>query len=267
MKEKKKIEIPLRVVIVAESKGDVYWIRDRIDDYSCYRIEWLRDCLDAQRRWVGITAPDTQEYLDWHQVTTYARQLKIRYHGKFDGSDAPDAIMVRNALRILAYQDDRPHVIVLLRDMDQYPERASGMRAALQSMRTDSLELPFLVVMACAQPEIEAWHLLAYDESIGETTQQQQQIQQHREELRRMVGFCPIENTDRLTAKSPTDPKDTKRILELVEQFLQNLQKDLQDFWRNLDDQKCELLKKRGQLNGMSHFIDDIEKHIVGSLQ
>ena len=108
---------------------------------------------------------------------------------------------------------------------------------------------PFRVVCGLADPEFEAWSVVAAtplgaEEEAAHTA------------ARERLGFDPIAHPERLTSKRETDPRDAKRVLA-----------ELCATGRTAEQRWAEApisgLRSRGASCGLTSFLDEVKESLV----
>jgi hypothetical protein len=201
--------------------------------------------LDTERTWQGTEPGERWYKYRRGDARTLPRVLPngrpVRLHGKF-GSE-PELHMWREVLYLFAVAQPRPVAVVLCRDMDADPERRKGMQAARE--RED---WPFRVVIAAADPEIEAWVVAGFQ---PENDVERKLL----ENLRKELSFDPTTQSQRLTSRPNDAATDAKRVLSrLCGDDAERRDDCLKDLKR---------LHERGGKNGLAAFLDEIDEHIV----
>jgi hypothetical protein len=216
--------------------------------------DWVADVLDAApdgiRSWRGDGRGNA--FFDLHQLTKHVEQLAIRVpHGYFDGRPgAADAVMARTALSIVRHFVKHAEIIdavLLVRDMDDQPERETGLgqaRAEAGSWAT------FKIILGCANPMREAWVLCGFDPETEEE-------RVHLEELRQELGFQPHEQAHQLDAQDEQAKRSAKRVLRL----LTGDNRDREErCWKHT---ALDKLRARGTVTGLCSYLDEIREHLV----
>lgn len=227
--------------IVGEDEGHYRVVTRIVDDVIRLHIS----DLEAVRRWQGTAAGER-----WHKYSRKDRDClprtlpngrPIRLHGRF--GKEPELLMWRVVLYLFAVMQPRPAAVFLCRDMDAEPERRKGMQAARKLA-----EWPFHVVIAAADPEIEAWVIAGFQpENAGE--------RKLLEDSRKVLSFDPTTQSHRLTARPNTADTDAKRVLECLCRADQDRQDAcLADHAR---------LRERGRKNGLAALLDEIDQYIA----
>lgn len=235
-------------VLAAEDRGHFDAVSRLTDRVISCEVEWFEGSEDRLRRWRGPSSD--QPWYPLKNAFRLARALGLPTSGKFDGrSGEPEAAMIRAQLLLFKKQwnerrSPRPpfHAVFIARDTDRKP-REPGIRQAIE------LGWPFPIVAAVCEPEVESWFVCAF---IAENEGEQATL----DELSKELGFSPVQNSHRLTAKRETDPKDAKRVLAVLSKG------DRDREVRCLDLALTEL-ETRGRTNNLTGFIKEIREHIV----
>ena len=241
----------LKLAIVYEAPADAKLgscIADRVI-VSC--IEWLHvdpDLLAYQREWItdhkGVP-------FRWDRVDDLGRNINFPIRGRFDDEkDYPDFRAAVRVLRTIQFLFDDIDAVVLIRDLDNQPERANGLEQAKN--RFDEKSGAFRVVVGAAQTKRECWVLAGFfprdDFEKGLL-----------EEERRYLGFDPTTKSHELTAKNSEnkDKRSAKRVLKKLTQ--ENLDRE-EECWTctPLDE-----LRSKGQTNGLADYLQQVEEVLV----
>jgi len=241
----------MRLVLIVEAQADADAagiLADRVF------IEGDADWIDAEtlpnlRQWTGI-APTT-EFARWNGLGGFARQLGIRTHGRGLGADGTAA---RKALLLVIHahsNDDEIEAVVLVRDMDNQPERRASMEAARDELAE---KLAFHVAIAAPDPKREAWILHGYEP------------QNAKEELlltdeRKRLGFDPVTKPERLRGDRRRGAEQEDRDMKLVVERLTAGDYDRECLC--LTTTPLALLKDRGQETGLADYLGEVEARLL----
>jgi hypothetical protein len=253
-------------MMVCEAAGDFQTASELLD-----RVlgeagpPWLRDTLEstpeAVRTWLDDGAG--KPFFDLHHLVRYCQQHEARLmHGHFDGRPgAADAQMARNVfllarhLRKLQRQID---AVVLIRDMDgDATERRRGLEQARTEAATMASAAPLRIVLGCPDFEREAWILAGFlPKNQAECTE----VAAVDHEL----GFDPTLQSHRLDAKRDHDAATGRPHAKSVKRVLDRLTAG------DPDRQRCcwkepalEVLRERGDGNGLAAYLDEIEEQLL----
>jgi len=243
----------VKIGIAAESRGDARLIKALVDRMLIEEIAWVADTFEACRGAMddGLSPCRSFEgiegsaFLDIHDATEHARNRRLRFHGHFNGEPAAsDAQMFRAALVLFAEEAEPPKAVVIARDVDDDAERRKGFTQA-----DKVTDWPFKVIGALATPEIEAWLVAAW------TPEDRAERERH-QELNDELHFDPCAHPERLTSKNESDPKDAKRILDL----LTKTGRDAAERW---DDAPLDRLESNGAGCGLGQFVRDVKGKLI----
>lgn len=234
----------VRIGVACEDRGHFRVCTHLIDGALLRAFSWLDGALEYNRAWCGI-----DEGTSWYKYDRDdARTLpaitlagtRVHRHGFVAGEPLKaESRMLRSILLLFCRSDPRPDAVLLVRDLDGYPERRDGITQV-----RDGYQWPFPIVTATPQPEIEAWEIACFEPfaEIAATVQ---------EDLK--LNFNPFTEFNRLTSQ-PRDAKtDAKRTLAALKRSA------------GLDDRdNLELgTLPRAPDNELSAFLTEIERDIV----
>ena len=195
-----------RIALVAEDNGHVRVVTKLIDDTLIASIDWLDGVLDSSRSWCGL---QNELWYKYSPDDTYDLRpimidgVTIKPQGRINGEPLkPEAGMWRRVLLLLSHTAPRPDVVVLVRDLDGYPERRQGMEQVRQG-----LPWPFHVVLATPEPEVEAWLVAGFVAANGHERARIQALVAD-------LSFDPTVHSHRLTSHPNDAPRDAKRVLK-----------------------------------------------------
>jgi len=241
----------MRLVLIVEAQADAdaaSILADRVF------IEGDADWIDAEtlpnlRQWTGI-APTT-EFARWNGLSGFAKQLGIRTHGRGLGADGTAA---RKALLLVIHaqsNDDEIEAVVLVRDMDNQPERCSSMEAARDELAE---KLAFQVAIAAPDPKREVWILHGFEpQSDKEKTLLADE--------RKHLGFDPITNPERLRGDRRRGADQGDRDMKLVVERLTEGEYERER--QCLETTPLAVLSERGQATGLSDYLGEVETRLL----
>ncbi|ATB44995.1 hypothetical protein [Corallococcus macrosporus] len=234
--------------VVCEARADqltACMIANRVIDEH---VDWVApEFRDTFYRWRGVSASPDDRFVRWQKVREESALRGIKpIFGRFGGeSGKPDALMTRQALLLFASLDSRPDAVVLVRDSDGDPSRRDGLEQARSTHAW-----PFKVVIALAEPKREAWVLSGFEPQNPDESARHQR-------LKARLSIDPLVRSHELDAREHGAKTDIKRALtELT-----------QDDWNReqqcIEESPLELLKQRGERNGLAAFMKEIREHLV----
>ena len=184
------------------------------------------------------------------------RRLGIRFpHGHFRGDPgSPDAQAVRNAINVVRHlrKRDRKEIgLLFLRDVDHQPERIEGFEQARAA--TAGLDESLVVIGGHPEPSREAWILAGF---IPET------LDEHRalDEVRRETGVSPCEKSHTLGGRSSPPHRAIKHV---VHRLTKGDRLREERCWR---EAPLELLRKRGDQNGLRAYLADVSQRLGSTI-
>lgn len=248
-------------LIVAEDRSDAAIARE-LADRVFYETgpDWMRDheqdwfdenILPGLRTWSGLEVGT--EFSRWDKLKELSKNFpKLRFlvspvgrGKKYDYGPARKAIQ----LAVLLRNENIPHAIVLIRDLDSQEER----RQSLLEAREDEKEnISITVVLATPNQKYEAWVLNGFH-PLDEREQREF------EKLQQELGFDFRHQAERLrfasgTARRERDPKG----------IVSRLTKD--DYER---ESKCwkethlEILHQRGKKTYLHDYLKEVQERLL----
>ena len=235
-----------KFIVVYEAPADFCLATELADRVFLEKIDWLDETvLDTQREWVG-------EYggrpLKWTVISGLAREAGIRAHGHFDGVPGePDAQAGRRALAYLFLRFGELDGVVLVRDIDDQPERRDGLEQA----RAQFVDRGKPIVLGVSVIERESWVLSGFEPKDDDEVDR---VKSEREKL----GFNPCVEPHKLTAcKDDTALKSPKRVLAVLSD--NDWQRERQCWLET----SLDILRNRGAENGLKAYLDEVEAHLM----
>ncbi len=207
-------------------------------------VSWMaeQESLNTFREWIV----DDEARLHGKPYLTVASSKGFgrsrRSHGAFGRDGAlPDAKATVDRLLRAQEISPTPDVVFLCRDTDDEPSRRAG---ALQALTTEGRTWPFDVVLAIANPEMEAWRVAAWRPA------NLQDRNTHRA-LVDDLGFDPVTTPTRLTSK-PHLPAEAKTVASRLQ---------VESTW--MDTPAAHLVGLRTEGLGLAEFVQDIERKVA----
>lgn len=234
-----------RFVVVYEAPADFQLATELADRVLREKIDWLEEhLLDTQRVWVK---DESGTPLKWTSIRWLADKFNVKAYGHFgDQPGETDARIARRAIMLARRAFGDVSAIVLVRDMDDQPNREIGLRQAASDV---GVGVP--IVVGAANPERESWVLSGF---LPATEAEENALQQARQDL----GFNPVEQPQLLTAvKNDQAKKSPKRILNLL--FAGDRDRE-SACWR---DTPLDRLRERGSGNGLRRYLLEVERVLV----
>ena len=246
----------MRVAVFSEAAADFRTATDLIDRVVRAGCPgWVGDLLDSApaevRTW--HRDPDDQAFFDIHDVDRYRRHFVVRArHGHFDGApNMPGALMASSVFRIVrALRRVEPALVgvVLLWDLDQQPdERRGGIAQAVNDAESWA---DFAIVVGLPCRMREAWAIAGFEPTDDEERARVA-------DLRRELGFSPVEESHQLDAQDETAKRSAKRVLGLLTRG------DADREARCWQEPPLETLVARGKDNGLAYFLEAVDRCLV----
>jgi hypothetical protein len=244
------------VVVFCEAAADFRTATDLIDRViRAGGPAWVGDLMEITpadvRTW--HRDPQGQTFFDIHDVDKYRRDLGVRArHGHFDGApNMPGALMASSVFRIVrALRRIEPALdgVVLLWDLDQQPdERRRGVAQAVKDAKSWA---DFEIVAGLPCRMREAWVLAGF---VPADDDERARLA----DLRRELGFSPIEESHQLDAQDETAKRSAKRVLGVL------IQGDADREARCWQEPSLEILRARGEANGLASFLEAVAMHLA----
>jgi hypothetical protein len=141
--------------------------------------------------------------------------------------------------------------VVLVRDMDNQPQRRASMQAARDALAD---KLAFQVAIAAPDPKREAWILHGYEPQNDKETSLL-------EDERKRLGFDPITNPERLRGDRRREAQQEDRDMKLVVERLTTGDHDRER--RCLERTPLTVLKDRGQATGLADYLGEVATRLL----
>lgn len=231
--------------VVYEAAADFQTATEIADRVLVDEVTWLDESLlDSQRQW--LSTDEENGPLTWKSIPERARKAGIAARGHFAGEPGmADAAAARRALRYVRYAVARAVAVVLVRDVDNQPERVRGLE---QARSAEGASMP--IVIGAADPKREAWVICGFEPKGDAETRLL--IQE-----RQTLGFDPRTNSHQLTASGDRDKRSAKRVLGML--TCADLERE-RKCWRSAS---LAALRERGLENGLACFLEDVRTRLV----
>jgi hypothetical protein len=239
--------MPMRLVLIVEDRANADTAKilaDRV--FIEGDADWIdADTLPSLRQWTGIEP--NAAYTTWNGASKLAAKHRIRVHGRgleFDGAAARRTVLLVHQNQI---HDDEIEAIVLVRDIDNQPNRRSSMEAARAELAD---KIAFQVAIAAPDPESEAWILHGFEPQNDKETTLLTDERKH-------LGFDPVKNPERLRGDRRRGAEQEDRDMKLVVERL--TQGDYERVRQCLETPPLSVLRERGQMTGLADYLDEVE--------
>jgi hypothetical protein len=245
----------LKLCIVYEADADWRIGCDLADRVVVDCIDWLReqpDLLQFQREWI------TQHQgvlFRWHDIDDLGRGMNIRIRGYEEGEEKyPDFKAAVRAVRVIQNLFDDVDAILLIRDVDDEPERIDGLNQAKSRFKEGNRR--FKVIVGAARTKRECWVLAGF-QPVNDLEKGLF------DEERQYLGFDPTTRSHELTAKNNAtqDKRSAKRVLTKLTQGNSSREEEC---WTITP---LEQLRSKDESNGLAEYLDQIEDVLVPMIQ
>ncbi len=238
---------PLVFVMICEAAADFRTAAGLVERVICDCVDYIDiGEIEYFYQWQGRTAQFS--FWLWSEIDDQARLAGIKVRGHFDQEPgSPDAHIARRALNYLRsrWLDGDPlDGVLLVRDDDGDRSRRVGLEQARDSVP----DLRDRIVIALAHLKRECWVL----NGLVPTDQEAVTV----DEIRRQLGFDPVTESHKLTAKQDHETRSAKRVLKAL---------TCDDYDR---EQACwnqtslALLYERGELTGLRAFLEETKDRL-----
>ena len=246
-------------VVVAESDADARIAQDLADrvvydqtDTWCdeSHIETVRSWADLEgtTREQGDADAEERIFTKWSDVKKLFAKRGGRFLGHTSyGSGSIDSAQSRKAIQLFetrrrAIVRDAAHAraLILVRDMDNQPERRKGMNQAREMHDAK----PFDIIIGAANPKREAWVLNGFEPKNDD---EERALKQER----RKLGSNPRRTAHTLAASQTGAKRNEKRV---VDALVSSPEREA-ECWKSTD---LDILRERGTKTGLTDFLDEL---------
>lgn len=234
------------IALVCEAPADRLTIATLAERVIQEAAPWIEpETIGDYVEWRGFRSSDS--HLEWRMVQTIAKEhaLLVRFRNVLPLH--PYAQNALRALRVLAVAQDRVDAIVMVPDSDCDTDRLKGLGQA-----RDYAKEAVPVIIGLAHTKRECWHICGFE---PEDEHERKALAEVATEL----GFDVRTRSEELTAKhrEKTDKRSAKRVLT----SLCSGNKDREHAC--LTGLSLAELVRRGENNGLEHFLNEIRTHLV----
>ncbi|MCB2263838.1 MAG: hypothetical protein LGR52_13020 [Candidatus Thiosymbion ectosymbiont of Robbea hypermnestra] len=240
----------MRLVLIVEAQADAVSagrLADRV--LIACGPDWVTaDAIEDLRRWTGLET-DTP-FTAWRDLKEQARSHSVRVHGRNRG---PDHTAARRALAVVVIVARGAPIdaLILIRDLDNQPERRRGLEEARKEMAP---KLGFPVVIGTANPEREAWLLNGF---VPRSERENRGLEQATNRL----GFDPTRQPHRLRGDTRRSDQEAGRDIKKV--LAELVATDPEREQACLRDTPLEVLIDRGRETGLSAFLREVHTQLL----
>jgi hypothetical protein len=236
----------LSIALVCDAPADRITISTLAERVIREAAPWIEpETVGDYLEWRGYRRVDP--HLEWTALDHHVKEhgLVVRFRGVKPLQPYSQAAL--RAIRVLAVSPERVDAIVLVPDSDTNEDRLIGVKQA-----RDYVKATFPIVVGLAHTKRECWHICGFE---PENDDEQQTLT----ELRSELGFDARIQSEELTAKhsDTTDKRSAKRVLSKL------CGDDHERELRCLTALSIPELRKRGENNGLAHFLDELTTRLV----
>lgn len=165
-------------------------------------------------------------------------------------ADGAIALQVLQLVSLL--QKDRPiKAVLLIRDLDNQPERRVGLEQAREEFRQRSS--PLVTILGTADSKREAWVLNGFEP-------QNDNEEAILAELRKALGFDPLLEAHRLRFVAREGAERIRNVKVVVERLTDNNNEREAQCWT---ETALPLLRQRGVHTGLSAYLQEVEEQLI----
>lgn len=249
-----------QIIVIVEAKAD-YEIATSLAErvFKAYRPLWFTDNLTSIITWRGVE-PETSFscWKDYHPIEANARQQGYRpprYLGHTQSKQPcqTDCVITRKFIRLIKFITTRNNpvrAVLLIRDLDNQPERQQGLRQAKVDEGSNDLQ----IIVGTANPNREAWVLNGFipnDETETEILR----------EIYEAIHIDPCLESHRLRRQVA---RGHNRAYRDIKKILAQLTQDNKDrealCWI---ETPLDTLLERGTETGLTDYLQDIQKDLL----
>lgn len=237
----------IEFVIIVESEADFRTASELANRIIVEQIEWIEPYLSQLLQWRGLST--STNFTCWKDVKVAYDEMRTQgihlprfLGGRGQGADFAASSKILNMIERLKKDRGRNiQAVILIRDLDNQPERRTGIEHARQDSAT-------AVVIGMADGKREAWVLNGY---FCQNDDEQSLLSQ----LIKQLNFDPTLESHRLRATTFDEPdriRNAKIVLEILTKG--NPEREAK-CWQNTD---LALLLQRGVTTGLTAYMLEV---------
>ncbi len=248
--------MPTHIAVVAEAREDAEictGLAKRVIQESATTPDWIRDDpeqLAVEVEFAGLeletafTPRRRIKAIAEERALPHKREIqRLRKFGTPIGEDFADTWKVV----ALAAADDRDFdAVIVSRDTDGHLERWESWKA----VKEESADADIVVILAAQHCKLEAWLLNGF---VADDDSEKGRLDAERANL----GFDPVKQAERLSAKSETAKKNAKRVLR---ELTAHDSERRRMCWEQTD---LGVLRENGEATGLAEYLVDVEAELV----
>jgi hypothetical protein len=255
----------IEFIVIVESSADARTATKLAERVLVEKVDWLEsDNLQYLFQWSGLqTGTEHSCWSDISKIIDDAKSLgykpaRFLGHGR-DGvpykADGATSIKIINLVRQFLQKTRQIRAILLIRDLDNQPERRKGIEQGRSEHINGQPKLE--IIIGTADRMREAWVLNGFIPS----NQEEERILV---EIERELKFDPCLESHRLREKSLAGANRIRNPKVVVEKLTGGNMEREQKCW---EETSLELLREQGVNTGLTDYIDQVEKRLVPIIQ
>lgn len=246
-------------VVIVESGADAETATKLAERVLVEEIEWLDvEQLPHLYRWRGLQ--QNTDFSCWKDIGHIVKQTRGYRPPRFIGhrrgqplkADGAASIKIFNLIRYLQQKEDREiKAVLLIRDLDNQPERREGLEQARAqySGRQPALE----IVIGTADRMREAWVLNGF---VPHDPAEQQLLA----DLAAQLNFDPCLESHKLRSNSIAEPGHLKNPKVVLRELTGGDHLREKSCW---EETPVAQLRERGQHTGLTAYLEEVEKRLI----
>ncbi|MDP5337043.1 MAG: hypothetical protein NWQ28_00515, partial [Nodularia sp. (in: cyanobacteria)] len=231
-------------IVIVESGADARTATKLAERVLKEKVDWLDDdSLKYHFHWTGLD--EGAEYSCWKDIKKIIddAQQQLKYKApRFLGHDSKgvafkaDGARAMKALNLVRFLQKTRKIkaVLLMRDLDNQPDRKEGLEQA--SLEHTNRTLKLEIVIGAADTKREAWVLNGFIPS----NQQEQKIL---ELIKNKLTFDPCLESHRLRSTSEKEAERNRNVKVVLEQLTNKEIEREKQCW---EDTSLEILRERG---------------------
>ena len=251
----------IEFVVIVESSADARTATKLADRVLVENIDWLEpEMLQHLFQWSGLE--ENTEHSCWKNISHIIEREKesgfqpprfLRRANPRQKTLQPDGANTIKIINLVSYLQKTRNIkaLLLIRDLDNQPERRQGIEQA----RSEHINRPpkLEIVIGTAERMREAWVLNGFIPS----NQDEEQILK---EITTQLKFNPCQESHRLRSNSLTEPDRLRNPKVVVEQLTGGRMEREQQCW---EETPLEYLREKGDRTGLTAYIKEIEERLI----
>jgi hypothetical protein len=251
----------IEFIVIVESGADARIATKLAERILRKQFDWLDDdSLQYYFKWTGLE--EGREYSCWRDIKKIIddakQQLKYK-EPRFLGHDSKgvpfkaDGARAMKALNLVRFLQKTREIkaVLLIRDLDNQPERKEGLEQARSEHINRKLKLE--IVIGASDTKREAWVLNGFIPS-------NQPEEKNLELIKTQLSFDPCLESHRLRSTSEEEPERIRNAKVILEQLTNDDTEREKLCW---EDTSLEILRERGVNTGLTDYLQEVEERLA----